>query len=147
MNFKLITPSTGEDLQFTNQKIVTFLYEHLDEYGDALLDINKCLDYALAKENKPGGNILLAIENDEIIGAIVTNKTGMSGYIPDNILVYIAVNNQYRGHGIGQKLIDKIKKVTTGDIALHVEQTNPAKRLYERSGFTNPYLEMRWKRN
>ncbi len=28
-----------------------------------------------------------------------------------------------------------------GDIALHVEANNPAIKLYEKLGFTNPYLE------
>jgi ribosomal protein S18 acetylase RimI-like enzyme len=147
MKFKLITPKTGEDLIFTNEMICEFLHKHLDQYGDSKEAINACLNYALAKDGKPGGNILLALVKDEIVGAVVTNETGMTGYIPENILVYIAVNGDYRGQGIGKQLMDNIKKVTTGDIALHVEHTNPAKRLYERNGFENPYLEMRWKRN
>lgn len=32
---------------------------------------------------------------------------------------------------------------TKGNIALHVEPDNPAKKLYENCGFTNKYLEMR----
>ena len=40
-------------------------------------------------------------------------------------------------------VLDEIK----GDVALHVEANNPAKHLYESLGFTNPYLEMRLKRN
>jgi ribosomal protein S18 acetylase RimI-like enzyme len=33
---------------------------------------------------------------------------------------------------------------TSGGVALHVEPDNPAKKLYERLGFTNKYLEMRY---
>jgi ribosomal protein S18 acetylase RimI-like enzyme len=71
------------------------------------------------------------------------NKTGMSGYIPENILVYIAVDAEQRGKGIGGKLMKMAMKMAKGAIALHVEPDNPAKKLYERLGFTNKYLEMR----
>ncbi|MBI1183097.1 GNAT family N-acetyltransferase [bacterium] len=146
MNFKLLTPATGPDLQYTNDLIADFLYQHLDQYGDARESIMKCIDYALSNESGRGGCVLLGIIEDKVAGVVVINHTGMSGYIPENILVYIAVDKSYRGQGIGGKLMEYVKKVTMGDIALHVEHNNPAKRLYERSGFTNPYLEMRWKR-
>lgn len=70
----------------------------------------------------------------------------MGGYIPENILVYITTNNKYRGKGIGKMLMQKAIKHAKGDIALHVEPNNPAKHLYEKLGFTNPYLEMRLKK-
>ena len=77
------------------------------------------------------------------LGAVVTNKTGMKGYIPENILVYIAVDPNQRGNGTGKALMESVIKSTDGDIALHVEPENPARRLYERLGFTNKYVEMR----
>jgi ribosomal-protein-alanine N-acetyltransferase len=80
------------------------------------------------------------------MGACVVNLTGMGGYIPENILVYIAVHNGYRGEGLGKKLMNKAIERATGDISLHVEANNPAKHLYEKLGFTNPYLEMRLKK-
>lgn len=70
----------------------------------------------------------------------------MSGYIPDNILVYIAVHEKTRGKGVGKALMEKAITLAEGDIALHVEPDNPAKRLYERLGFSNKYLEMRLKK-
>jgi ribosomal protein S18 acetylase RimI-like enzyme len=39
--------------------------------------------------------------------------------------------------------MNKAIELTEGDIALHVEKDNPARFLYEKVGFTNPYLEMR----
>jgi [ribosomal protein S18]-alanine N-acetyltransferase len=35
-------------------------------------------------------------DNEQITGAVIINKTGMAGYIPENILVYIAVHKDYQ---------------------------------------------------
>jgi len=69
----------------------------------------------------------------------------MKEYIPENILVYIAVDGSQRGKGIGKKLMQEVMNTIKGSLALHVESDNPAKKLYEKLGFTNKYLEMRWK--
>jgi GNAT superfamily N-acetyltransferase len=128
------------------QIITSFLYEHLDEYGDTKEDISRCIEYALNIGKHPGGVIITAVDGEKIVGATVINKTGMAGYIPENILVYIAIHKDYRGQGLGRKIMKKAFKETEGDIALHVEPENPARYLYEKLGFTNKYLEMRWKR-
>jgi|SRR5690606_8784993 len=127
-------------------EIADFLFNHLDQYGDKKEDIMKCLDYALSNFPHQGGFVLLAREAGEIVGAVVVNQTGMEGYIPENILVYIAVNSNQRGKGIGKELMSRAINLAKGDIALHVEPDNPAKHLYEKMGFTNKYLEMRLKK-
>jgi len=138
------TYKNGERLSAqTETQILHFLFEHLDQFGDAKLDIQKAIDYALKRNNRPGGLILTANDEHTIVGAVVLNKTGMEGYIPENILVYIATHNQYRGKGIGKKLMQLAIEQSEGNIALHVEPDNPAKKLYEKLGFTNKYLEMR----
>lgn len=75
---------------------------------------------------------------------VVVNQTGMKGYIPENILVYIATHNELRGKGIGKKMMLKAIEIADGNIALHVEPDNPARFLYEKIGFTSKYLEMRY---
>jgi len=128
-------------------EVASFLFQHLDQYGDPKEDIMKCLDYALTPDMRRGGGlVVLAREEANIVGAVVLNETGMSGYIPEYILVYIAVDNSQRGKGIGKKLMEMAIENANGDIALHVEPDNPAKKLYESLGFTNKYLEMRLKK-
>ncbi len=128
------------------EEVAKFLFMHLGKYGDPINDIMKCLEYALNIEKGPGGMVITAHAEKEIVGATIVNATGMSGYIPENILVYIATHEAYRGKGIGKALIKEAFEQTKGDIALHVEPDNPAKILYEKLGFENKYLEMRWKR-
>ncbi|MBC7419021.1 MAG: GNAT family N-acetyltransferase [Pedobacter sp.] len=142
MIFKNISTETGQDLIFTNDRVASFLEHHLGRFGDKKEDILACLSYVFAK----GGFIVLAVEETEILGAVVVNETGMKKYIPENILVYIAVHENMRGKGLGKSLMEKTIETAKGDVALHVEADNPAKKLYERLGFSNKYLEMRLQR-
>jgi ribosomal protein S18 acetylase RimI-like enzyme len=138
------TYKNGETLSTEREnQILSFLFKHLDQYGDAKQDIQKAIDYVLKRKGRQGGLLLTATDEQKIIGAVVINQTGMEGYIPENILVYIATHNQYRGKGVGKKLMQLAVEQTEGNIALHVEPDNPAKKLYEKLGFTNKYLEMR----
>jgi ribosomal-protein-alanine N-acetyltransferase len=141
MEFKIITPETGENSTYTHQIIAAFLFTHLEQYGDKTEDILKCINYAM-NPNK-GGTVIVGLENEKIVGVVILNNTGMDGFIPENILVYIAVDNTQRGKGFGKKLMQKAIDTAEGNIALHVEPDNPAKALYEKLGFTNKYLEMR----
>ncbi len=128
-------------------EIKTFLHQHLEQYGDSIPDIGKAMDYAMGVDGKPGGHIIEARdEKNELLGATVINTTGMSGYIPENILVYIATHSKARGLGIGKQLMQKAIEETTGDMALHCDADNPARHLYEKLGFQNKYLEMRLKK-
>lgn len=128
---------------FSRDEIADFLYHHLDEYGDSKEAILKCIAYAYGDSPGQDGFILIAHEDGAIVGAVIINHTNMGGYIPEHILVYIAVDAAQRGKGIGKMLMEQIIEATEGDIALHVEPENPAKFLYEKFGFTNKYLEMR----
>ena len=127
------------------ESVIDFLFQHLEQYGDAKKDITKAFNFAVRDFiGALGGYVLVLKEGDKIKGATIVNKTGMSGYIPENILVYIAVHNAERGKGYGKKIMEKAIDLAEGDMALHVESDNPAKFLYEKIGFENKYLEMRY---
>lgn len=127
-------------------ELVDFLFENLEQYGDAKKDIQTAMEYAMKERTSFGGFIVTCHDEINLAGVVVVNQTGMSGYIPENILVYIATRKDTRGKGIGKKLMETVISTAKGDIALHVEANNPAKKLYEKYGFKNPYLEMRLKR-
>lgn len=125
------------------QAIIDFLYKHLEQYGDKREDIEKAVHFALKISPSFGGFVLVGRTEGEMAGVVVVNVTGMQGYIPENILVYIATHNAMRGRGIGRQLMQEAINRAEGNIALHVEPDNPAKYLYEKLGFANKYLEMR----
>lgn len=124
-------------------EIADFLHNHLDEFGDKKEDILKAIDYSVKDTASFGGFTLVGWKDNKIVGAVVINQTGMDGYIPENILVYIAIHRDYRGKGLGKAMMKEVIELAKGNIALHVEPTNPAKFLYEKLGFNNKYLEMR----
>jgi len=128
---------------FSRDNIADFLYSHLDQYGDEREAILNCIGYAYGDGQGQDGFVLIAHLENTIVGTVIINHTNMGGYIPEHILVYIAVDADQRGKGIGKQLMEHIIDATDGDIALHVEPENPAKFLYEKYGFTNKYLEMR----
>jgi len=142
---RIFTPE--EPMTFDERTATTsFLFEHLGAFGDKYDDIQRAIDFAMDGINRPGGFVLNAMLEGELVGVLVMNNTGMGGYIPEHILVYIATHEGYRGKGIGRALMEAAIDTARGDIALHVEPDNPAKKLYDKLGFTHKYLEMRFAR-
>lgn len=125
------------------KEISTFLHTHLERFRDSEEDIIKAIDFAVKEIPSFGGFVISSSDESGLTGVVVVNQTGMQGYIPENILVYIATHKEKRGMGIGKKLMQEAIKIANGNIALHVEPDNPARFLYEKLGFISKYLEMR----
>jgi GNAT superfamily N-acetyltransferase len=125
------------------KKFIDFLYTHLGKYKDEKQDISKAIQYAFSNEEGKGGFLLIILNNATIVGEAVVNNTGMSGYIPSHILVYIASHNEFRRKGIGKLILNHVLEECNYNVALHVEPDNPAKKLYKKMGFKSKYIEMR----
>ncbi len=123
--------------------LVGFLETALGKFGDPAAQIRKCVGFALKEYESFGGFLMEMRDESGTVGVSLINRTGMSEYIPENILVYIAVRPESRGKGFGSALLKETVKRAEGNLALHVEPDNPARRLYERNGFSSKYLEMR----
>jgi DNA-binding MarR family transcriptional regulator/ribosomal protein S18 acetylase RimI-like enzyme len=125
-------------------KLVDFLHESLKPYEDTTEDIERGIRDALTAPGREGGFLLIAEAYEKILGALVMQRTGMRGYVPENILLYVAVSPEMRGYGLGSLLVERAVHAVEGSVKLHVEYDNPARRLYERIGFTSKYAEMRY---
>lgn len=140
-----ITAKTDLPDWLSFEDLATFLHTYMKPYEDSLADVERGLHDALSsKEDSTGGFILLAENDQELMGAVVVLNTGMTGYIPENILLFACVHPDSRGQGLGGKLIKRAVEECKGSMKLHVEYDNPAKKLYERLGFNNKYAEMRY---
>ena len=128
-------------------KLIDFLHQSLKPFEDTPEDIERGIRDALSAVGREGGFLLISESQDEISGALVMQKTGMKGYVPENILLFVAVSPNQRGKGLGRNLIEYALSLVDGDVKLHVEYDNPARRLYERIGFTSKYAEMRYQKN
>lgn len=127
-------------------EVVQFFHETMQPYEDSVEDINAALDYMFAQSEYAGGFLLLAETGGRLAGALLMLNTGMGGYVPENLLLFVSVDPALRGQGVGGRLIERSFSECEGDVKLHVDFDNPARRLYERMGLKHVYAEMRLKR-
>jgi GNAT superfamily N-acetyltransferase len=121
-----------------------FFNEKMQPWHDRLEDVARGLEYAFSDLPGMGGFVLAAGRGERLVGGVTILQTGMKGYIPENLLLFIGVDPELRNQGIGRKLMERAIAECDGDIKLHVEKDNPAMRLYERCGFAPKYVEMRY---
>ena len=98
-------------------------------------------------ENYPGAEFQVITLNDQPIGRLYVHRRADEIRIMD-----IALLPEFRGQGIGSTLLQNILergKNLNLPVTIHVEQFNPAIRLYQRMGFQpkedkGVYLLMEW---
>ncbi|MEL0456109.1 GNAT family N-acetyltransferase [Flavobacteriaceae bacterium SZ-1-7] len=128
-------------------RIANFLFQNFDQFRDSKSAIRKSLMYAAKEIPGLGGYVFVLEHKDEIVGAVVVNRTGMNEYLSENILVYVVVKKEFRGKGIGKKLIEHTIDYCKGDIAIHINKDNPAVNMFKNKGFKARNIEMRLTRH
>ena len=122
--------------------VISFIEAHTDRADRE--EIREAVEYALKVRPSFGGFILTIWENNQIIGAVVANRTGMEGYNPKHLFVYVSLHQDYLDDEIlARELITKATRQADGEIAMHIRPDNPSLKMYERLGFTTQYLELR----
>lgn len=108
------------------------------------------------QQHYPGGAFALVLVGDVPAGRLYVDRA------PDELrIIDITIAESFRNQGIGTGLIQGLQREASGPapgaaaasarpIRIHVEQTNPAQRLYARLGFRQiadrgPYLFLEWK--
>ena len=144
ITFHVIENETDLPSWISRAGLVEFLHTTMKPWEDTMADIQRAFDYCFSEAEGKGGFTILAEDRGQLAGAVVFLHTGMGGYVPAHILLFISVDPDRRGQGLGRQLIERALARCDGPVKLHVEYDNPAKRLYERVGFTSKYAEMRY---
>jgi len=130
----------------TRDTLVQFFHDSMQPWSDAPADIDRAFDYCFSQSEGKGGFLALLDNQGQLGGALMMLRTGMDGYVPGHLLLMVSVAPDLRGQGVGKRIIERALQECPGDIKLHVDYENPARRLYERLGFESKYAEMRLKR-
>ena len=126
-----ITNAYALDKMGGGEPLTKYVHEHLIE----------------GLKNFPGTRVFLAFMGDEAVG-LANCFVGFSTFYAKPLINIhdLAVLPEFRGKGIGQKLLDAVVDYAKAQdfckVTLEVLPDNPAKKLYERSGFESPYLFM-----
>ncbi len=128
--------------------LVEFFHHTMKPYHDSAPDVRKGLLHAMGTGQLSRGFLVLARcrASGKLVGGLTMLDTGMGGFVPENLLLFVAVDPTLRGKGLGKQIIDLAISKANGAVKLHVEKENPARRLYNRLGFTEKYVEMRFAR-
>jgi len=127
-------------------RITEFFSKHLNGYYPSSEDgIREALLYAIKEKAGFGGYIFQLEESEELIGALVINKTGMDELQSDFILVYIAIREDYRRQGCATRLLQYALGFCKGSISVNLEPDSPVNRLFSSMGFRKAFEE--WKLN
>lgn len=88
----------------------------------------------------PADVCYVAEADDQVVGAAWARIMNDYGHIKDGVpSIAISLCKQYRGHGIGaellQKLLNGLRGLGYGEVSLSVQKANYAVRLYKKLGF------------
>ncbi len=111
--------------------IVQFLQKHLENSWMENAAVLKAVEYAIKEIPSFGGFILTAEKNEEIVAALIVNKTGLSGLMPEYLAVLQATKPIAKSKLITRKLEEKAIVLSKGDISNLVTDFGPKELLLE----------------
>ena len=129
----------------------TMLYEALfvapgqAKFPKSILENPNIIKYVENWNQQEGDLAIVGVKNNELIGAIWGRKFKKSkkgyGFVDENIPeISMAVKQDYRKQGTGTALIHQLEnefsRIGVCQLSLSVHKLNPAKKLYERCGYT-----------
>ncbi len=133
-------PITDDDLPFierlygnTRQWEMDLLVDWSDEEKAAFINQQHNLQHAYYQQVFPDARYELILGDGEPIGRLYVDRRE-----DEHRIIDISLLDTHRGHGIGGKIMQDLldEAAAAGKmVRIHVEQNNPAMKLYDRLGF------------
>lgn len=138
ITFDAFNRMSGRDMD----RVVKFLNREIDTFSDSEGAILKSVQYAIKDRAGLGGYVFELFDGTETVGVAVVNRTGMQEYMPDNILVYLAIKSDEQRKGFGRQLLAYALEHCEGEVMLHISADNPSRGFFQKVGFRTQYQEM-----
>ncbi|MBL7791377.1 MAG: hypothetical protein JNK77_03560 [Saprospiraceae bacterium] len=123
-------------------ELVKFLVKNVP--SDNRQYVGGAIDYALKVRPSFGGFIITAQDGDNIVAAVVANKTGLEGYGPSYVLAYAVFHPDAASCDmLVQQIFRKVSACADGDISMRLTPRSPALKLFKKIGFKSEYIELR----
>lgn len=134
---------TIRQVQMNNQTATERFVDDLDRFLGRYTDPRAEIMEAVRKAEKTGFIVEAMDESGRRLGLLVITQTPFSQFQPHYHLAYIATAPEARGQGVGKRLLEETRRLTSDQIALHVSPSNEgAVAFYERLGWKVKYLRM-----
>lgn len=127
--------ATNRPTELDKHGIIKFVSSQFSSNTNSKENIRKALDYATKERMSFGGFVIVQKWFGEIIGVSIVNHTGMEGYMPENILVYIAVAEQHQNKGLAKEMIQQVLNYAKGEVAVYLRDRNDLIPAFEHLGF------------
>ena len=126
--------------------IINFLKTHLKPYVYSEEVLNGAIGYALSSDVNKRGFLVLAYAKKQLLGVVIGTQQELLDIISQNMLVYVCVHTEFRGKGIGARLVGETVHLTGGDLQIYLKRKSPVAAFFKKLGFTSDYEGMRFKK-
>ncbi len=128
------------------ERMTRFILDNTSEHDLTYEAVWRSVEYSLSMSKNQGGFILVGREDGDMTSVLVMNRTRMEDYMPENILIHLAIGPHVEKSETGLKLLQKAIEITHGDLAVRLNKDHPDLSLYEVMGFRERYIEYQLQR-
>ena len=104
--------------------LINFICDYQEDTSLDKPTIAHLVDSALKEVSSFGGFVVTEEKQEEVLGVMIVNNTGMEGYMPNNLIVLGAFLPNIGKEGSKKRILQKIMHLTRGEAALIIKASD-----------------------